>query len=99
LGGRRVCPNCGAIYHIKNKPSAKKGICDICGGKLAIREDDRPEAIKRRLEIYHKQTEPILDKYSEEKKLIKVDASDPIDKVFQKILKRLKKHEQNIHKN
>lgn len=97
LGGRRVCPECGAIYHLKNKPSRKKDVCDVCGGGLVIRGDDRPEAIRRRLGIYHKQTEPILEKYREEKKLIKIDASDSIEKISGKILKQLKKHEQNIH--
>jgi len=91
LGGRRICPNCGAIYHLENKPPKKDGVCDVCGANLVTRSDDRPEAIMRRLWIYHEQTEPILDKYAKEKKLVKINAKSPIEKVFNKIIKQLDK--------
>jgi len=91
LGGRRTCPNCGAIYHLENNPPKKDGICDICGADLVVRSDDRPEAIMRRLWIYHEQTEPILNKYAKEKKLIKIDAKPHIEKVYEKIIGQLEK--------
>lgn len=97
LGGRRICPDCGAIYHIKNKPPLEKGVCDVCGGGLVIRDDDRPEAIKRRLDIYHSRTEPILEKYKKENKLIKIDATDPIEKITRNIMEKIKKHEQDLY--
>lgn len=89
LGGRRICPKCGAIYHLENKPPKEDGVCDNCGTKLAVRSDDRPESIKKRLGIYHGQTEPILSKYAKEKKLIKIDARPAIEKVFNKIVAQL----------
>ncbi len=83
LASRRVCSGCGAIYNVLNKPSQKDGICDLCGGKLVIREDDKPEAIKKRLEIYHRETEPILKYYAEKGKLVKVEGAETIEKVFE----------------
>ena len=56
MSGRRACLNCGATYHIVNLPSKKEGICDVCGEKLVLREDDKPETVKKRLEVYHEQT-------------------------------------------
>ena len=75
LTGRRVCSNCGAIYHITDFPPKVPGICDICGGKLYQRDDDKPEAINKRLEVYTKQTEPLIAFYSAEKKLRNIDSS------------------------
>jgi adenylate kinase len=64
LGGRRLCGKCGTSYHMDYKPTSVAGICDKCGGELVIRADDKPEVIKSRLDIYHKQTEPLKDFYA-----------------------------------
>ncbi len=90
LSGRRICPKCGAIYHIKNKPPKKEGVCDACGSQLVVRDDDQPEAIKKRLETYHQETEPVLDYFFEKKKLIRVNGEQSIEKVFEEIVKKLK---------
>lgn len=91
LVSRRVCSGCGAIYNILDKPPRKEGICDLCGGRLVAREDDKPDAIARRLAIYHQETEPILDYYAGKKKLIKVDGTGPIEKVSEEIIGELEK--------
>ena len=70
LSGRRICRQCAAIFHIKNLPPKKEGICDKCGGELYHRDDDKEEAIKIRLEVYKKQTKPLID-YYKEKNLLK----------------------------
>ena len=63
MGGRRTCPACGASYHIVYKPSEKDGVCDKCGAELTIRKDDDPQVVKSRLDIYHKETEPLKEYY------------------------------------
>lgn len=65
LTTRRICPSCGAIYNLRNKPPKREGICDQCGGEVIQREDDKEEVIRRRLEVYKKQAEPILEWYRE----------------------------------
>lgn len=81
LSGRRICKKCAAIYHIKNVPTKKPGICDKCGGEVYQRDDDLPESVKKRLVVYHSQTKPVLDYYKNKKILYEVDAnldiSDP----------------------
>jgi adenylate kinase len=89
LSGRRICQNCGAVYHLQSKPPKVPGICDKCGGKLYQRDDDQPEAIKKRLEIYHQETEPLLDYYYRNKKLIRINGEQPIEKVFKDIVEAL----------
>ena len=59
MTGRRVCQNCGAPYHVKAKPPKVEGVCDTCGGPLVQREDDKPETVRHRLEVYHAETEPL----------------------------------------
>ncbi|NLY42998.1 MAG: adenylate kinase [Clostridiaceae bacterium] len=71
MSGRRQCSRCGATYHIIYKPSRVENVCDVCGGELIMREDDAPETVKNRLEVYRKQTEP-LKKYYEDKGLLVV---------------------------
>ncbi|KKR19919.1 MAG: Adenylate kinase [Parcubacteria group bacterium GW2011_GWE2_39_37] len=90
LGGRRACV-CGQTYHLKFKPAKKNGICDVCGGKLFTRPDDKPESIKTRLEVYHSLTEPLLKYWEENGRMIKVDGEQKIDKVYNDILAKLKK--------
>jgi adenylate kinase len=85
LSGRRVCPNCGATYHIELNPPARAGICDRCGSKLVQRPDDTPEAITRRLDIYFAQTEPLLAYYQERGLLTRVDGDRQIDEVTEAI--------------
>ncbi|MBI5071727.1 adenylate kinase [Candidatus Falkowbacteria bacterium] len=91
LASRRVCSSCGAIYNIINKPSKKEEVCDICGGKLITRDDDKPEAIAKRLQIYHRETEQIINYYTEKGKIIKVDGAGLIEEVFEKIVEKLGK--------
>ncbi len=82
MSGRRVCPDCGASYHIESVKPKKDGICDSCGAKLVIRKDDEPETVKSRLKVYHQQSEPLIEYYKAQGKLLSVDASDGIfDKI------------------
>ncbi|MCL2209172.1 MAG: adenylate kinase [Treponema sp.] len=81
LGGRRVCRMCGYNFHaVFNKP-AKEGICDHCGGEVYIREDDKPEAIQKRLEVYRTQTAPLIDYYREKGLLLDIDAKPMVDQI------------------
>ncbi len=86
LSGRRNCNKCGAIYNVNTSPKPEKeGICDKCCGKLYQREDDTEEAIKKRLDVYHKETEPILENLPS----IKIDGEKSIEEVSEDILKNL----------
>jgi adenylate kinase len=89
LSGRRTCRECGEIYHINFKPSKKFGECDHDAGELYQRDDDKPDAITKRLEIYHLETEPILDFYKKKKILITINGDQPIEKVFEDIKEAL----------
>ena len=89
MGGRRACVGCGATYHIVNIPPKKEGICDNCGEKLILRDDDKPETVKKRLDVYHEQTQPLIDYYNEEGVLKEVDGTLPMDEVFDGIVKIL----------
>jgi adenylate kinase len=88
LGGRRSC-DCGATYHLKYNPPKNDEVCDNCGHKLYIRDDDTPEAINQRLAIYHNETEPLIKLYQEQKILIKINGEQSIEKVNQDILKAM----------
>ena len=90
LTTRIQCEKCGAIYGNRKKP-LKDNICDICGNKLIKRDDDNEESIKKRLEIFHKETKPLIDFYIKKKILIKIDGEKTIDKVFSKIEEYLNK--------
>lgn len=79
LTGRRVCRKCGALFHAVNKPPKKPGACDICSGELYQRSDDNEETIKNRIAIYEKSTQPIIEYYKKQGKLIKVDADKDAD--------------------
>lgn len=87
VSGRRVCEKCGATFHVTNNPPKKEGICDVCGAKLIIRDDDNPETVKNRLVTYHKQTEPVIDYYKD--KLIKVEGVGSVESISQKLLSAL----------
>ena len=85
ISSRLNCKKCGAIFNSITMPSKEEGICDHCGGELFIRDDDKPEAIKKRLEIYHKDTRPILEHYG----FVKIDGEQSVEKVTEDILKVL----------
>ncbi len=90
LSGRRVCKNCGANYHILFSKPKKDGVCDLCGGELYTRDDDKPEAIQKRLEVYRAQTAPLIDYYRNKGLLVDVDARPAVDQVitnFRQVLK------------
>ncbi len=89
MKGRRVCPNCGAAYNIKSLRPKTEGICDACGEKLIIRDDDKPETVKCRLAVYHKETEPILGFYESRGKVVSVDGSADIEETTAVLIKLL----------
>lgn len=90
LSGRRVCSECGATYHISGKPSKKEGICDNCGGALKIRDDDVPDVIRHRLEVYNEQTKPLKDFYKERGKFISVKGCDEVSDTTKAVIKALR---------
>ncbi len=89
LTGRRICPNCGAVYHIKNNPPKVDGVCDRCGSKLIQRDDDREDVVRKRLEVYKESTMPLVDYYMKTSKLVKVDGTGDIEEIFARIKKIL----------
>lgn len=90
MSGRRSCPKCGASYHIQYLPPKTEGICDHCGNELIHREDDKPETVLNRLNVYHAQTQPLIDYYRGEGVLHSIDGTKPRDEVFKAILGILK---------
>ena len=89
MSGRRACVGCGATYHIKYNPPKTEGICDACGEKLILRDDDKPETVQKRLGVYHDQTQPLIDYYTKENILHTVDGTQDMEKVFADIVKIL----------
>ena len=89
MSGRRACVGCGATYHVLFNPTKVEGKCDVCGESLIIRDDDKPETVKKRLDVYHTQTQPLIDFYTERKVLVEVDGTQSMDKVFDDIMKIL----------
>lgn len=85
LCGRRGCKKCGAIFHVAFKPSTKGDICDVCGGELFQRDDDREEVIRQRLDVYHSQTAPLIDYYRAKNLLIPIDGNQSGDGVLSEI--------------
>ena len=88
MGGRRFCPKCQRTYHVLYNKPAEDGICDECKAELCIREDDKPETVLHRLEVYHQQTEPLICYYKE--KIIEVDGTLSPEEIEKKILEALK---------
>ena len=86
MSGRRACLACGATYHIVHVPPKKDGICDRCGKELVLRDDDKPETVKNRLEVYHKQTQPLIEFYTEKGILKTVDGTQDMNDVFAAIV-------------
>ena len=85
MSGRRACVGCGATYHLEYAPTKKEGICDACGGELILRDDDKPETVKKRLDVYHEQTQPLIDYYTQAGILKTVDGTVDIEDVFRAI--------------
>ena len=90
MSGRRVCPKCGASYHITAVPPKKEGVCDECGSELITRKDDAPETVKSRLAVYHKETEPLKDFYKARGVLYPVEDQGSVEATSAAILKVLK---------
>jgi len=86
LGGRLSCPGCGATFHEAFNPPEQAGVCDKCGGELIKREDDQPEAIRRRLRAYEQQTSPLVSFYEERGKLVDIDGEATPGEVFERVL-------------
>ena len=89
MGGRRACVGCGATYHIVYAAPKQENICDVCGKELILRDDDKPETVQKRLNVYHEQTQPLIDYYNNAGILREVDGTVDIDDVFAAIVKIL----------
>ena len=86
MSGRRACVACGATYHIVHIPTKVEGVCDRCGESLILRDDDKPETVKKRLDVYHAQTQPLIDYYTSKNVLKTVDGTQDMEDVFQAIV-------------
>ena len=89
MSGRRACVGCGATYHLVYAPTKVEGVCDVCGKDLILRDDDKPETVKKRLSVYHDQTKPLIDFYENAGTLRTLDGTIDIEDVFQAIVKIL----------
>ena len=86
MSGRRACLSCGATYHIEHVPPKAEGICDRCGKELVLRDDDKAETVKNRLNVYHEQTQPLIDFYEKKGVLKSVDGTVDMQDVFAAIV-------------
>ncbi len=82
MTGRRACASCGATYHVVHIPPRQEGICDACGKELILRDDDKLETVKKRLAVYHEQTQPLIEFYTEKGILRTIDGTAPMQEVF-----------------
>ena len=89
MSGRRACVGCGATYHLVYAPTKTEGICDVCGKELILRDDDKPETVQKRLNVYHEQTQPLIDYYTKAGILKTVDGTVDINDVFAAIVEIL----------
>jgi adenylate kinase len=87
MSGRRVCEGCGRPYHIVNQKPMVEGVCDDCNGTLVQRKDDHPDTVLARLNIYHNETEPLVDYYRQQGKLVDIEGLDDVDLTTSNILK------------
>jgi adenylate kinase len=87
---RRTCAQCGAIYHLENQPPKNDNVCDRCGAGVVARPDDTEQAVRKRLESFHRQTAPVADYYRTKKLLKEVDGIGPVDQIFERIEKSLR---------
>jgi adenylate kinase len=90
LSGRRTCRNCGHIWHLDFDPPSSDGVCDICAGELFQRDDDMPETVRHRLEVYYEQTSPLVGYYAEAGILVGIDAMGPVDDVTDRAIAALR---------
>lgn len=91
MSGRRFCSKCGATYHLEYIPPKKEGICDVCGSQIVLRDDDKPETVRNRLTVYHKQTEPLIDYYRQNQMLVSVDGSRPVETIHKEIVEYIER--------
>ena len=89
MSGRRVCPKCGATFHVVSNPPKTEGVCDVCGEALIIRPDDAPETVQSRLDVYHAQTEPLKDFYARLGNLRSVENTGSIEAVSAAIFRAM----------
>ncbi|MFA9466497.1 MAG: adenylate kinase [Velocimicrobium sp.] len=89
MSGRRACIGCGGTYHVAYNPPKLETICDLCGGELVLRDDDKPETVKKRLDVYHELTQPLIDYYTNQKLLVEIDGTQDMAEVFTAIRKIL----------
>lgn len=87
--GRRTCPKCSAVYHIKFNPPMNEGVCEKCGSKLIQRDDDKEETVRNRLKVYQDQTAPLIEYYRRKGKLVDIDGTGGIDAVFDRMVKAI----------
>ncbi len=85
MAGRRTCPACGATFHVSHRPPKTEGICDLCGAALTIRDDDKPETVKKRLSVYHENTQPLIDYYKAQGKVREIDGTRSMDEVEKEV--------------
>ncbi|MGW2821734.1 adenylate kinase [Streptomyces sp. NPDC001443] len=94
IAGRRVCRNKSEhVFHVEYKPSAKEGVCDVCGGELYQRDDDSEDTVRKRLEVYHTQTEPIIDYYKAQGLVVTISSLGPVEEITKRALEALKRED------
>ncbi|UCC69807.1 MAG: adenylate kinase [Armatimonadota bacterium] len=96
LSGRRICPNCNAIYHVDTMPPNQKDICDHCGSALIQRQDERPEVVRNRLQVYAEQTEPLLEYYQSRRLLHEIDGTIGVDRVLAEVAEAVGRASQQV---
>jgi adenylate kinase len=89
LSGRRTCKQCGHVWHAEYDPPSTPGVCDRCGGALFQRDDDKPETVRHRLEVYHVQTEPLIEFYRSRRQLVAIDAHGAVEDVTERAITAL----------
>ncbi|MFG2948934.1 adenylate kinase [Streptomyces adustus] len=94
IAGRRICRNDSAhVFHVEYKPAAKEGVCDVCGGELYQRDDDSEDTVRKRLEVYHTQTEPIIDYYKAQGLVVTISSLGPVEEITKRALEALKRED------
>lgn len=92
IAGRRICRNDSShVFHVTYSPPKQEGVCDVCGGELYQRDDDTEETVRKRLEVYHTQTEPIIDYYKAQGLVVTISSLGPVDEITQRALEALKR--------
>lgn len=89
MSGRRACLNCGATYHMVYMPTKKENLCDRCGQEVILRKDDEPATVKKRLLVYHEQTQPLIEYYKSKEILVNVDGTKEIEEIFEFLVKKV----------